>query len=239
MVKSEKKDNFIDSFAKENTSYSNWKNIDNKLNFYNKIPQNLLETYSTRGGLSTGADIGFIWAKIKDAPSILEVGAGYGRVIETLLKLGYGGKITAIEQSPNLINAFEKKISNKCHIHKGDINTFTTDSKFNIILWLWSGISDFSPKEQLKTVFNLHSLLTPNGLLFLDTFPCLEKPANAILSKNQSYIITHANCTAHGYIPSPLEVKNYAKYAGFKKTIMETYLTDTGRTRIMYELQKG
>jgi len=86
---------------KDNASEINWSNADNK-EFYEHFSFEEHQKYLALAGLSHNPDIEQIKDYILSASSILDVGPGYGRVIEAARKLGYQGKYTGVEFSHHL-----------------------------------------------------------------------------------------------------------------------------------------
>ncbi len=173
---------------------------------------------------------------IFNATSILEVGAGYGRVLNYLTNHKFLGKITAIERSKKCTNLLIKKFGNKINILNQDLKHLQIKNEFDLILWMFSGISDFSQSEQLPILTKLTESLTKNGKIILDAFSHSVKPVNAITASSQGYIIEDENKTLYGYIPSPQEIDNYAKVLGFKNIAHIPYQTTTNSKRILHIL---
>lgn len=213
-----------------------WCNNDNQVNFYNKAPiKHILQSNASKGGLKNCCDVASFYSQIKETKSLLDVGAAYGRVLNYLLKHEYPGTIDAIEKSALLYEEL-KSFSQNINIHHTDILSFKGHS-YDVILSMWSGISDFSKEEQPRFIEQLASLLNPNGTLYLDTFICDQKPLNANVSHQQSYVITEDSCTAKGYIPSAKEIKAYCQQANLTKEHQYTYITDIGRERVIYVIK--
>ncbi len=224
---------------KQKTDIPTWNNLTNQLNFYQKIPVlELLKQYAVEGGLESGADIDRAWNYIKNASTILEVGAGYGRVIKCLLARGYKGQITAVEHSEHMFKYMEENYRNKVNLFRENIVDFCHSEKFDTILWLWSGISDFTKEEQPAVMEKLFGLLQSGGTLIMDTFPCSAVPSNAITANNQTYTMKAMDCIASGYIPSPLEIKDYADHTGLVSVKPMEYVTSTNRKRMLYIFTK-
>ncbi len=215
-----------------------WSNKSNKFNFYQKIPTELLQGYASAGGLDDGIDLDIIWEKICDSSAVLEVGAGYGRVIKELVKRNYAGSISAIEQCENFFATLQAKYSRNATLYNKNILNFESPQKFPVILMLWSCISDFAKEEQLPVMRKLHQLLQPGGLLIMDTFPSTGLPLNASEASNQGYTVNWQECEAHGYIPNRDEMKGYQVLVNFKSIATKEYVTSTNRNRILYFLEK-
>lgn len=215
-----------------------WTNYDN-VPFYEEAASGLLQKLATLGGLDTCCDMEIIFPYIKDTHSILEVGAGYGRVLDYLTKQNYQGKISAVERSLSFNKILQSKFKDKVSLYNKDLHDFYSDQKFDVILWLWSGIADFSQHEQPLILKKLSSFLTPNGFLVIDSTPPLRKPVNVIKAKGPEYIIRLGNEISHVYCISNEEITLYAKKIGFKKITHIKYNTLANRIRILHFLQKS
>ena len=213
-----------------------WSNADNSL-YYESIPIETLRKYATIGGFENGCDIDLIFDRIKDAESVIEIGAGYGRVLHNLIKRGYAGKLYAIERSKQFCNHLHKCFSKDATIINHDINRYTPNRKFSVILWLWSSISDFPKTEHISILKKLENWLQDDGLFILDTISHKTKLADEFTFENQTYIEKAAHGTAYGYVPSTQEIAEYADILGFKIEQI-SYNTETNRPRIIHILSK-
>ncbi len=220
------------------SNIQNWSNYDNAQFYENKLTTKKLKDFSSLGGLDEGSDVNLIMPYLNTATSVLEVGAGYGRVVDLLIKRGFKGKISAIERSGTFVKILNKKFKRKITLYHNTILNFESNDKFDVILWLWSGISDFCKPEQLSTIKCLSSYLKPNGRFFIDTLVHSKNPANAIdgdnQTDNQTYLIEIESQKVYGYMPSPKEMKEYAKSTGFQNIEYCEYKTKTGRLRNLH-----
>lgn len=126
-----------------------------------------------KSGLDDNADLKLIWPLIKHSNSILEVGAGYGRALEFLMNKNYQGKISALERSKKLFQTLLARYPENVHLFNESIQKFNT-GKYDAVLWLWAGVSDFSEDEQITTIGLLADLLEPGGQLIIDTMTQLN-----------------------------------------------------------------
>ncbi|NNM58623.1 MAG: hypothetical protein HKM04_02290 [Legionellales bacterium] len=224
-----------DFSATEHLVTDNWSNDLNQRQFYEyNLCESILRGYAALGGLDTGCDINLIFADIKNSKNLLEIGAGYGRVIRKLLDLEFMGEIHALEKSHTFYNNLQEKFASQVTTHHADILHFDTQLKFSTIISMWSGISDFTKVEQQLFFNKLASLLMEDGQIFMDTSLWNQKPLNATELANQSYIITAQDSILHGYIPTSQEIEEYAAKAGLKLIRHFTYETDAKRKRLMY-----
>lgn len=219
--------------------FKNWSNENNRPYYDDEYTVEALKTYATRGGLDTYQDLKLVFPYILKASSILEIGAGYGRVIDYLLNLKFKKQLYAIERSPTFCKLLRKKYArNTINIIEDNIQTTSSLKPVDIVLWMWSGISDFSQQEQLLVIKKISTLINPQGHLIIETFHHTTKPINAIVSTNQSYVIPSGKRIVYGYIPSPQEIEKYAVAAEFMNVKHLEYQTTTGRPRNMYILSK-
>lgn len=207
-----------------------WSNVNNG-NFYQKMRFEDFFQNAIQGGLDTGIDVKNLEKYITNANSILEVGAGYGRVLTHILNLGYTGKLVAIERDKKFCQFLQSQFNSRADVFCEDIFDFKPNKKFDLILWMWGSICEFSKAEQLKVISQLASMLNKNGHLILDTIPieCASVNATA-LSPHYRVIKTH-----HGkdycYLPSDDDIVQFAKktYLVHHKDLI--YRTTTNRKR--------
>jgi len=211
-----------------------WKNEDN-INYYENIPTDILRGYAIIGGFEEGCDVDLIEPYILRANSILEAGAGYGRVLRHILRKGYTGKLCAVERSKNFFTRLKKEFGDKVEVIQRDIQKFNPTEKFDLVLCLWSYISEFPKEDQLNILLHLSCFLNPNGVIILDTLLHTVAPKN-VVQLNQSYIARSEYGTAYGYTPSAKEIHRYAQKLGFENIKHIEYKTQTQRQRIIHIL---
>lgn len=229
------------SFTKENSSKKEqlktkrWKNKDS-VEFFEKIPIDLFRNWAIEGGFDDGCDVDLIYPYIINTDSLLEIGAAYGRVLKILLKKGYSGKIYAIERSKNFYNYLNKHYSGRATITHTSVQTFEPNNKVDAILWMWSGLGDFSKEEQLPILKRISTWLKPNGFLILETLLHTLKPINATKDQKEYFAIFSKYGTLYNYKPSKSEIYEYGKKLGFRHIKQIDYETVTKRQRILHIL---
>jgi len=213
-------------------------NVKNAL-FYDSISLDLLPDFSVRGGLESGCDLDLIANYIAHVNSILEVGAGYGRVISNLFKRGYNKNLVAIERSKKFCDLLRQNYDGKLEIINADIKSFEYSRQFDLILWLWSGICDFSQEEQGDVLLKIAGFLKKEGVLVVDSLLPSTLPANAE-THNEKYAVIPGgnNSKLYVYTPSPEEIKAYSKTAGLDFMKFISYKTTTNRNRMLYLLSR-
>lgn len=213
-----------------------WTNYDNDA-FYTAVDVEGLKEFAKKGGLDDGCDVLAIKSYWESAKSILDVGSGYGRVIEALLKNNFSGKITAIERNAKFFNYLKQQYSDRVTLHNLDIHDCSSiTERFDVILFLWSSLADFPFAEQSLIVQQLASLLAPQGLLIFDSIPFGTVPIEgSFLNKQLSVIKRNANKV---YIFAPIlqEIQQYANSAKLNLFNTVKIITSTNRVRNIHIL---
>lgn len=208
-----------------------WTNSCNA-SFYSKMPISYFKKKAIEGGLDNGCDVKAVIKYIKNARSILEVGAGYGRALDYIIKSGFKGELVALEREPKLCKILKKKFK-QVQVICDDIRSVKFEKKFDLIIWLWTGLWEFSKYEQVPALANLVSYLNVDGFLIFDLIPITCRTINAISLDKNNKIISAPHGDDYTYTPSHTEIKQYAQRLGRgMRTI--TYKTKTGKTKILY-----
>lgn len=215
-----------------------WSNRENN-DFYEGISLSLLNEYEKQSGLDSSCDLNLVTPLLEKADNILEIGAGTGRVLKNLLSRQLKANILAIERSERLFSLLQAEFSKNLMLMKGDIVDIELNATFDIILWMWSGFSDFFPSEQAFLVKKLHSLLQSKGSLIIDTTRADVTPKNATDADGRFYQINIENVSINTYVPSEEEMQNYAQLADFFEIKIKHYITPTARPRTLYQLKKA
>lgn len=218
------------------TSTHGWNNYSN-YKLYNQMPLDYFYNTAVKSGLDTGKDITLIMPYIQKAKAILEVGAGYGRVVNHLIQKGYKGELVAVERSDKFYPWLCSQYQERVEIIQGDVKQLVLNKRFDVILWMWSGISEFSKFEQLPMIEKLISLLNQGGFFIFDTVSPEEKTLNSINVAEQEHIIKTEYGTDYCYIPTDKEINNYADNLGLKIVECIKYQPIINRNRYLYILQ--
>ncbi len=213
-----------------------WSNKDNNA-FYEAVKADGLKGFAQVGGLKT-YDMDILKPYWSQAQAILEVGAGYGRVIDYLLQHQFKGTITAVEQCNALFEYLEEKFGSYRNVNLIHENILKLDSggHFDLILLLWGFISDFSPREHLSLFEQSFRLLRRKGKLVVDTIPVNVKPlfGKKCGKRGNLYSIDVDKASINGYLPEKLEIESYAQEAGFSNMVDLSFKTDVDRVRLLY-----
>lgn len=224
-----------DKYTK-NLVISAWSNSDNA-DFYKKISIDSFKTEAVQGGIDDGCDVAAATKYISNAKSILEVGAGYGRVIERLFHLGVNGEIYAVERDPKLCD-FLKQRYPKITVFCEDIRRLKLKNKVDLIMWMWASLCEFSKSEQPEIIKKLASFLNHNGIMVLELIPITDKTTNAINVDQHNRVKQSIHGYDYGYFPSSLEINNYINQAHLLQREIINYKTKTNKVRNLYIFQK-
>lgn len=207
------------------------------VNFYKNIGVERLKALAREGGFDTWKDLKVIHDYFKDASSILELGAAYGRCLDYFLEIGFKGKIICVEE----VDAFYNYLKEHYHEHitllKQDIKDLHMNEKVDTAIWMWSGIIDFSREEQKHCVKSIAQYINDNGYLIIDIPRIGFKTFGQHRDDQNLYVETpYGNLWC--YIPSLIDIDEYAKEAGFKEIQEIHFETTTNKKRTVYILKK-
>ena len=213
-----------------------WSNDDNR-EFYRSITEKELRTIAIEGGLHSGCDLNNLVEFWKNASSILEIGAGYGRVIDYLIKHNYQGEITAIEQAEDLYAYLQTCFGQQANvIHANLMNIELGARKFDLILWLWSGLADFPKQHQALVIKKLTKHLVEGGTLIIDTFAMDEMPLYSKQLAKRNYTFCIDGRKKYIYEPNKKEIRKYAIDAGLYTYKCIDCYSDINRKRYLHVL---
>lgn len=212
--------------------------LSNLLNieFYETLSLEGLVEASKKVGLDTCCDLELIKDYINNAFSILEIGPGYGRVINYIIDSGYKGELYALERSERFFKFLQNKLPLQVKLIRGDIIDYNFSKKFDLILWLWASFMEFSDTEQKSLFIKLSSLLNITGILVIDAIPANFRPPNSQQIDEQNYIAYLPQTTApcYCYAPSIDDFSKYAKLSSLKFKQSKLYTTPKKRDRILH-----
>jgi SAM-dependent methyltransferase len=192
---------------------------------------------SDMGGFSSYADMELIASYIPTEASVLELGAGYGRCLDYFVQKGHKGKLTGVEYALPLVEYLKEKFEDKAEILNADIKKLQVSSNYDVVLWMWSGIIDFSKEEQLDSCKRIYTILNEGGRFFID-IPRMGIQTIANHLDSQNLVLTTDYGVIHAFIPNDMDMENIKNKAGFSKMVKIDYATATDKKRTVYMLEK-
>ncbi len=211
----------------------------NKTNkdFYRNVPLLVFQEMTEQGGFSAYKDLKLIAEHIPSNVDVLELGAGYGRCVDFLLEQKHTGTIIAVEQSIPFVEVLKKKykdLSNVTVVHD-DLMTMKESFQVGVVLWIFSGLLDFSKEEQLVILKKIRSWVIDGGKVFVD-IPQLSPLTIARYTGTQDIVMETPYGKIETFLPSQEDMKGYAITAGFSTVSSIDYDTDTDKKRTMFLL---
>lgn len=176
----------------------------NNIDCYESLSLDLMDTYLGVSGLKENPDLEFVWPYLSEVSSVLEVGAGYGRVLNFLIDKNFSGKITAVEQSSQCFNFLTKKFGGLADLYHTNIFDFYPKKRFDAILWMWCGIADLCSRDHPPIILRLFDMLEDDGVLVIDSMKLDD-------DMPQEEVIEVNNKSMMRYHPSVEEIKKYSQ----------------------------
>jgi len=166
---------------------------------------------------------------------ILEVGAGSGRVVDYLLNHSYQS-VAALERSRNvttLQSRYADAVSDgRLRIHASDLDQFRSYEPYDVVLWLFCSITDFSSQEQCEMLHILSCNLNPGGEIIVD-LP--QGCTNGMDIHGQEHLIEEEGMpTYHGFVATIDEMNEYRHELSFRRLSGRPYTTFTGPERALF-----
>jgi len=211
---------------------------DQNINFYDNLGVDPFKKLSEIGGFNTYVDLEVIYPFIERANSILELGAGYGRCLDFFLGKNFKGRLIAVEKAKPYLAYLQANYVGKVEILDVDIKRLEVTEKVDAILWMFSGIIDFSRAEQLMAIKKLSSFLNPGGNLIID-IPRIGFKTYANHKDNQRLTLKNEYGVLECYIPSIEDIKAYVEEATLSGFTIKEYNTTSEKARTVYILHKG
>ncbi len=208
------------------------------IDFYRNIEIEKFKELAGVTGFDTGIDIDQIYPQIKDAKAIAELGVGYGRAVQQLLKRGYEGKIYGVERVKSLLDRMEKEYENEnvFMLHQ-DIEELDLPEKVDAVLWLWSGVLEQNLEQQRDSICKIRKYLKTGGKVFI------EAPQDKIkfvgIKINKHYIRVEMEWgTLDTYMPYEDDMRLIKESCHYSSLETIKYQSVTGLDRVFYVFEK-
>ncbi len=205
------------------------------IRFYEMMaPRKFLELAKLTG-FDTNPDLKLIYPQLQECKRIAELGVGYGRCVFGLRNLGFNGKIYAVDRIRILLDRIQDSFDEDVVPLLQDICKLNLPEPVDAIVWLWSGILEQEPDDQLISLKQIRKNLTPDGKLFVDS---PEDKIRYVGKKlNQKHIRVEMEWgVLDGYLPYREDMEYMAKEAGYSELEAIPYKSETDLDRLMYVL---
>lgn len=193
-------------------------------NFYSDMPIEYFNEVVKKTGLIDCCDISNIESYILRASAVLDVGAGCGRCIPSLFNINPSIDYMAVERNKPFLDKLLEDYSSKYKLDHffGDIFDFKSTRKFDLILLMFSTISEFNYTEQDTLLQKLSSLLEDGGVICVDLVSLETFHPVGDVSDSYIDVKTPYGCN-HFYILDDEELDHKAAKAGFKLVAKKNY----------------
>ena len=205
-------------------------NIEN-IGFYDQIKPSGLRKLAEERGMDSCNDVKAIHSIIEQANHILEVGAGYGRVLDYLLTYHPKIQADAIEPAGTMFKYLKAKYQDQVNICNTSLQMIETKASYDLILWLWTGMADMSWSEQIDAIETLFGKLDCGGTLIIDVYPEQSLPINMASTTSHIYTLNTSGATIDTYWRSREGLNEIALDIGFSSFSEITYFTGTESKR--------
>lgn len=147
--------------------------------FFEQAPAAWLVQLAEVKGLSECAELEILYPHIADLVhddqlAALEIGFGYGRVIDWILKKNPQKPIIGVDHSEpvhaRLVAARRAAGDARTLLVHGCITDLTIPAPINLALWMWAGIFELSDDDKARAISNVAASLIPGGKLAIE-FP--------------------------------------------------------------------
>lgn len=214
---------------------TDWSNKDN-LAIYEAMPTDELRNMAELLGISNGQDVDIIKDYVQFSKQILEVGAGYGRVVKKILELNPSVSLTAIERELKQFNLLQQNFPVP-NIVYGDILDTEISASFDLVLVMWSTFGEFSKAEQKKLFLLLAGLLNQSGRIVIELTALSEAHPFAEV-KQQDYMVRSRYGFNHIYIPTKEELEHISNSADMRLEDERELVVAQGSKRSFFIFQK-
>ena len=215
-----------------------WRNSDNVHQFYEYISTEVMEDFHVNSGIEY-KDLDAIFPMLSNVNSILEVGAGSGRVLRFLQQHLPDKKVAAIEQVPAYCDSLNQHFGDYANIIQGDILTYQPHCKFECILQMWAGICDFNIGEQQRLLKKFADLLDEGGFAALESVlkSTESNHSEMVVTGDAEHQIKFGDGLINCYVADANLITKMARRAGFS-SVTPLYYYPQGKKRIVYILKK-
>lgn len=155
-----------------------------------------------------------LWLKLAErfGDPILELCCGSGRITIPLLEKGF--TLTAVDNSPQMLQILQKKAGNKVETILSEMTSFQLKKKFKFAFISYSSFQQLhTQKEQLQCLQRINEHLEDGGVLAMDINPRICE-GEEILPRTHSYTAEYPinNSTVTMYTSHRIDRKNQIKH---------------------------
>ena len=119
----------------------------------------------------TPGDAAFYARSLVGAHSILELGCGYGRILEALTLALPRARLMGLDRNPSLLLRAQKRLPRRVHVWEADMAAFSAPARFDAIVIPYNGLWCLTSKAEVVSCFRrVREHLRPDGRLLFDVY---------------------------------------------------------------------
>lgn len=170
------------------------------------------------------------------ARNIIDLGCGTGKHAKEFAALGY--TVTGVDRSDEMIRIAEQRnTSRSARFFKGDIRSFRTSERFDVVVSLFHVMSYLTEDKDLQDTFETASMLLESGGVFL--FDCWYGPGvlddpPVVTTKQMNNEIIEVKRIANPYVHHEKKTVNVAYDVQVKQKTLETLHTIKEEHKMRY-----
>lgn len=182
--------------------------------FYDKAGPDGLRSFGNVISIDDCVDLVRIHSQLSAANHILEIGAGYGRVINYVQSTYPEKKISAVETAPSMQEYLAKNYPD-ITLHRQSITKLDIPEIPNLVLWMWSGLGDLPQDQQYHALKKIHHGTAEEAVLVID-LPNIE----VLVENGKNGLVGDVGDINRVSITHP----QFGIYAGYFPTKSEMYI---------------
>lgn len=184
--------------------------------FYASLSECEFRVFASKSGLDTCFDVKAIKHEVLSASRILDLGAGYGRVVSELQSINSSALIAGVEKQKKYYDFLLDAFLN-VDFYNQDILYLDLVDKFDLVTLLWSTIANFSKNKQPLVFKKVASVISDRGVFVVDMADINAAPDYGDIIDGHTALVTQDNGVCdYLYFPTPEELCCIAINAGFK-----------------------
>lgn len=134
-------------------------------------------------------DLRFYEQLARGAESVLELGAGSGRVTRELARAG--ARVTGLELSPGMLDRARARLAGaglEARLVRGDMRDFDLEERFDLVVAPFNALMHlYTPRDQLAALRNVRRHLKPGGSFAFDVYVPRFGPEGVLRHEGETF----------------------------------------------------
>jgi SAM-dependent methyltransferase len=224
-----------------------WTSRDNRA-FYEHMPTGLLGRIADLKGLASHLDLEGALAELRAAlpegeGTVLEIGAGDGRVVRWVRRRFPRARVVALEACRRLARELRASFETDRVVRVEEANVveagWAAAPFADAALWMWSGYTELHPRERGAAFAGLAQALRPGGLLVIDVPIAIRGYGTVVEGADGFNEVREAYGVLRTHSPGAGEIEALAAPVGLSVRARVLYVTSRGIPRASYRLRRA